>query len=271
MKIARLAILGIAIVSGGVAAILVGNLQSAPPDAPPVQQIISAPAIELDEILVASNDIPLGKQVGPEDFTWKQWPKGTLGTFAIKKGDDASVMDSLKGSVARNSFLSGEPIRRDKLIKSGSSGYLSAILPSGARAVAINIDSSGGTSAGGFILPNDRVDVILTIKKDTGPNLQMGGDTMISSTLLHNIRVLAIGQNVQEKDGQMVVIGSNATLELDPNQAETIVTAQKNGQLSLALRSMLDFASTGQESTPIAPKIDNELSIIRYGIQSNGR
>ena len=99
----------------------------------------------------------------------------------------------------------------------------------------------------------------------------MTGDTMISSTLLHNIRVLAIGQNVQEKDGQMVVIGSNATLELDPNQAETIVTAQKNGQLSLALRSMLDFASTGQETTPIAQKVDNELSIIRFGIQSNGR
>jgi pilus assembly protein CpaB len=69
----------------------------------------------------------------------------------------------------------------------------------------------------------------------------------------------------------MVVIGSNATLELDPNQAETIVTAQKNGQLSLALRSMLDFASTGQETSPTTAKPDNELSIIRYGVQSNGR
>ncbi|NDB68280.1 MAG: Flp pilus assembly protein CpaB [Methylocystaceae bacterium] len=271
MKIARLAILGIAIVSGGAAAVLVGSMQSAPPDAPPAQQIVAAPAIELDEVLVATNDIPLGKQVGPEDFTWKEWPKGSLGSYAIKKADDAAVVDALKGSVARGAFLPGEPIRRDKLIKSGSSGYLSAILPSGARAVAINIDSSGGTSAGGFILPNDRVDVILTIKKDNGQNPQMSQDMMVSTTLLHNIRVLAIGQNVQEKDGQMVVIGSNATLELDPMQAETIVTAQKNGQLSLALRSMLDFASTGQETAPVAPKVDNELSIIRFGVQSNGR
>lgn len=270
MKNARLVVLGIAIVSGAGAVILVSNMQSSPQE-PQSPQVIGAPAMDVDEILVAANDIALGKQIAPEDFTWKQWPRGGLGPGAIKKSDDAAITDTLKGSVARGAFLAGEPIRRDKLIKSGSSGFLSAILPSGARAVAINIDSSGGTSAGGFILPNDRVDVIHTIKKDTGQMTQMGQDVMISTTLLHNIRVLAIGQNVQEKDGQMVVIGSNATLELDPSQAEMIVTAQKNGQLSLALRSMLDFAATGQETNPVAPKIDTELSIIRFGVQSNGR
>jgi pilus assembly protein CpaB len=178
------------------------------------------------------------------------------------KRDDKVIAD-LTGSILRTSLYQGEPIRREQLIKGANSGFLSAILPSGMRAVAINIDAQGSTSAGGFVLPNDRVDVILTSKPAS--NNSSGGD-FVSETLLRNVRVLAIGQNVQDKNGQTVVVGSTATLELDPVQAETIVLAQRTGQLSLTLRSMLD-ASNASEAMRMA---DRNTTVIRFGIESQG-
>ena len=118
---------------------------------------------------------------------------------------------------------------------------MSAILPSGMRAVAISIDTRGATSAGGFILPNDRVDVIHTVQAAS----ESGANPAISEIILTNIRVLAIGQNVQERNGEKVVTGETATLELTPAQAEKVVLAQKVGQLSLALRSIADVNETG--------------------------
>ena len=108
-------------------------------------------------------------------------------------------------------MIAGEPIRREKLVK--GQGFMSAILPAGMRAVAINIDSQGATSAGGFILPGDRVDVIRT-SRDASAGAS--SDNYVSETLLQNVKVLAVGPNIQEKNGQSVVVGSNATLELDP-------------------------------------------------------
>ena len=86
---------------------------------------------------------------------------------------------------------------------------------------------------------------------------------LLTDTLLRNVKVLAIGQNVEEKNGQPVVVGSNATLELDPAQAETIILAQRTGQLSLVLRSML-----GRPQTAAACRRDKRATasqIVRYG------
>ena len=118
------------------------------------------------------------------------------------------------------------------------------MLPSGMRAVAINIDPSGGATAGGFILPNDRVDVI-RVYRDEEQTKALGVEVNTAQTILTNVRVLAIGQTVQEKGGEKTVVGANATLELDPAQAELIVLAQRTagaGNLHLTLRSMLDAA-----------------------------
>src|SRR5690606_27734810 len=137
--------------------------------------------------------------------------------------------------VACSQFFAGEPIRRERLVQGQSSGYLAASLPPGYRAVAITIDQTGATSAGGFVLPNDRVDVISTTRIGAG-----GSESYESRTILSNVRVLAIGQNVQERNGERFVIGGNATLEVDPGQAEALVLAQRMGQLSLSLRSIMD-------------------------------
>ena len=118
---------------------------------------------------------------------------------------------------------------------------MAAILPSGMRAVSTEI--SAETGAGGFILPNDHVDVILS-KRDKSAEKASGVETHGSETVLRNIRVLAIDQQVEEKNGQRVVVGKTATLELTPGQAETLALAKQLGVLSLALRSIVDTKRT---------------------------
>ena len=114
---------------------------------------------------------------------------------------------------------------------------MAAVLPGGMRAVSTEI--SPETGAGGFILPNDRVDVILS-RREKNPDRTNPTDVIVSEIVLSNIRVLAIDQAPREKDGQNSVVGKTATLELKPAQAEILARARQSGTLSLALRSMLD-------------------------------
>ena len=112
---------------------------------------------------------------------------------------------------------------------------LAAMLPSGKRAVAIRV--SAESTAGGFILPNDRVDVIQNISSASAE----GKPEQRSRTLLRNVRVLAVDQKADETKGQLVVVGKTATLEVTPTDAEIIASAQAAGTLSLALRSIADL------------------------------
>ena len=141
------------------------------------------------------------------------------------------------GSIARAPFIAGEPIREQKLVRADGSGFMAAILPTGMRAISTEI--SPETGAGGFILPNDRVDVILS-KREKG-NDRTGPDIVNSEIILTNVRVLAIDQAPKEKDGQNAVVGKTVTLELKPEQAETLARARQSGTLALALRSIADL------------------------------
>ena len=139
---------------------------------------------------------------------------------------------------------------------------MAAVLPSGKRAVAIDLADQGKTAAGGFILPNDRVDVIRTFHPDEAPM------SFASETILTNIRVLAIGQIVQEKSSDRTVIGGTATLEMTAEQAEKVILAQRTGQLTLSLRSMSDVASDDAVKPQAAPVT---MTIIRSGNASQSR
>ncbi len=154
----------------------------------------------------------------------------------IQKQTRPDAVEALKGSIVRSQFVAGEPIREVKLARPGS-GFLSAILPSGMRAVAVRV--SANNTAGGFILPGDRVDVVQTVAQQSGAD---GPAENVSRTILDNIKVLAIDQTVGEKEGEAVVVGKTATLELDPAQVELVTAAEASGTLSLALRSMADAA-----------------------------
>ena len=247
MKFARIAVLGVALAAGGGAALMMQGPPPAPEPAPP-----PAPTFE---VLVAASDLPMGNSLKAADLRWQPWPESAPASGLIRKSDHPGIVEDLAGSVVRSPMLAGEPVRREKLIK-GNGGFMSAILPAGRRAVAITIDNRGASSAGGFILPNDRVDVIRTIKPETGPP--------VSETILGNIRVLAIGQNIQERNGEKVVTGETATLELSPAQSEEVILAQKIGQLSLVLRSLADVNETG---TPKREERGTALQVIRYGVQ----
>ena len=257
MKPARLAVLGIAILSGGAAALMMSG--GSPPPPPPPPPVVQMP--NMSNVLVAASDVPMGQTVRPPDLRWQPWPAEMVPAGYIKRSQNPGALEETVGSIARSNFLSGEPIRREKLIKADGSGFMSAILPSGMRAVAISIDTRGATSAGGFVLPNDRVDVLRTYRDDDASR-SGGGDVHLTETILTNIRVLAIGQNVQERNGEKVVTGETATLELTPSQAEYVTLAQKIGQLSLVLRSLAD----AQRADEAREERDGGLTIVRYGV-----
>jgi pilus assembly protein CpaB len=255
MKPARLAVLGIAVAAGAGAFLL------RPAPAPVQMAEAPAPALPTVEVLVAAVDIPLGNGLQPNDMRWAAWPADSVPAGVIRKSELPDAQKELLGNLARAQIFASEPIRRERLMKTDGSGFLSAVLPSGKRAIAITIDNRGANSAGGFILPNDRVDVIRTRRDDAASRAQ-SADVMMSETILTNIRVLAIGQNVQERNGEKVVTGETATLELDPRQAEQIALAQRTGNVALALRSLADAKGDDKALTPD----DTSLTIVRYGV-----
>src|SRR5258708_34437785 len=131
--------------------------------------------------------------------------------------------------------MAGESVGERKLGRGNGSGFMAAILPAGMRAVSTEI--SPETGAGGFILPNDRVDVILS-KREKNPDRGSSADIVNSEGILSNVRVVAIDQAPKEKDAQASVGGKTVTLELKPEQAEALARARQSGTMSLALRSI---------------------------------
>src|SRR5579871_2997931 len=175
MKAARLVILGIAVAAGGLAAILAGSYESAPPPAPP-----PPPQIATAEILVAKNDIGMGVALSDQDIEWATWPASAAQNPAfIRKTDRPDALTQFKGAIVRVPMAQGEPVRENKLIIGKNSGYMAAILPTGMRAYSTEI--SPETGAGGFILPNDRVDVILS-RRDCDAEKATGVEAHTSET-----------------------------------------------------------------------------------------
>jgi pilus assembly protein CpaB len=255
MKAARIVVLGVAVVAGGLAALMAGR-----------QAVVTAPApepvakLDTTEVLVAKGDIGLGQSVSGPDMQWQTWPVAAAGPYFIRRPDKPNAIEDFSGSIARAPMVAGEPIREAKLIKANGSGFMAAILPSGMRAVSTEI--SPETGAGGFILPNDHVDVLLS-RRDRDAEKASGHDSFISETILNNIRVLAIDQAVEEKNGQKVVVGKTATLELAPRQAETLALARQLGTLSLALRSLADGSKpTEDKSQPRSVGVKT----VRFGV-----
>ena len=258
MKTARLVVLTVAIAAGGVAALLAGRSQK------PVE-VKQAPKVATVDILVAKSDIPMGQKLAAGDVQWQPWPTtASTGNF-IRKADRPNAVEQLTGEIARLPFVAGEPIREAKLVNAKGSGYMAAILPSGMRAISTQI--SAETGAGGFILPNDHVDVILT-RRDREAEKATGTEVHTSQTILSNVRVLAIDQTIEEKNGQKVVVGKTATLELSPHQAETLALAQQLGSLSLALRSITDASRDAPKTMDSPTTGRNGVNMVRFGVSS---
>lgn len=214
--------------------------RSSPPPPP-------AAPIATDQVLVATRDLPYGAALSDGDTAWIEWPKASLPNGAMSKSKAPNAKQDVKSSFVRVPISSGEPLRRERLITSPTAKLMSATLSPGRRAVAIDIAPQGANAAGGFILPNDHVDVVRTFR-----NPERGVEVPGSETIATNVRVLAMGQTVEMKNGETAVTGVTATLELDQHQTELVILGQRTGQLALALRAMADWNSNDESAQPVA-------------------
>lgn len=232
MKLVQVILIVVALVAAGGAALVMMNISDQPAEI--VQQVVKAEPAPVSHVLVAAEDVPMGAEITPERLQWQEWPKSGVREAFITQEADPEAFQKYAKAVARTSFFAGEPIRNEKIVHSDS-GYLSAILPAGKRAVAVRVEAE--TSAGGFILPNDHVDVIMSFRNEK--------EEWITETILENVKVLAIDQVIEEQDGEKAKVGNTATLELTPEQAQIIsVSSRISGErLMLALRSIEDSGS----------------------------
>ncbi|WP_052715979.1 Flp pilus assembly protein CpaB [Devosia chinhatensis] len=263
MRPARIILLLVALVAGGLAAFLVtrGGGAPAPRDTQVVTQVVPEAKTQ---VLVAKAAIGIGERLSASSVEWQDWPEGALRSEYVTVSAMPDAPAQLTDAVARFEFFPGEPIREAKLVRSDQ-GYLSAVLSQGKRGVSVGVTAA--SSAGGFVVPNDHVDVVLTSADATGQR---------SEVILSDVRVLAIGKRL----GEMGASGGNtegdgasptpvtfdnstiATLELDPGQAETLINAATRGQLTLTLRSVADFNRVDPNQ---ANSANQAVRIIRFG------
>jgi pilus assembly protein CpaB len=262
MSPARIILVVVALVAGGLAAFLVTRSGSAPaPSREVVTQVVEEAKTQ---ILVAKAGIGIGERLTANALEWQDWPEGALRPEYVTISAMPDAPAELTGAVARFEFFPGEPIREQKLVHSDQ-GYLSAVLAQGMRGVSVGV--SAVSSAGGFVVPNDHVDVILTTSTTMGQQ---------SEVVLSDVRVLAIGKRL----GEMGASGGNstssdntvpvtfdkstiATLELTPVQAESLINASMRGQLSLTLRSVVDFGRAADVQRPAGSS--QTVRVIRAG------
>lgn len=269
MPVARIAVLILAVLAAAAAAWLASSFVGGD-----VQQAQApAPQIVTDEVLVAARDLQVGAKVTPGDLRWQTWPTEALASGYVVKNRVPDAMIKMQGGLVRSSVLRGEPVTNSKIIDATSAGFMAARLSQGMRAVSVAI--SPETGAGGFILPGDRVDVIVTreSRSDTGRET-----LVVSDTVLTNVRVLAIDQaygEANDDSGEKIAVGKTATLELSPKQAETLARSQAMGDIWLSLRSLADTATGGPVDTGALGANRNSnthhgsaVTVVRYGVQS---
>jgi pilus assembly protein CpaB len=188
---------------------------------------------------VANRQIGIGQRISAAALSWQEWPAEGLPAEYVTAKAAPEAMNDLAGSIARSEFLPGDPIRKEKLVQDSDS-FLPTLLEGGLRGVSVPITAE--TASGGFVSPNDHVDVVLTRPASSGENQ----GARLSETILRNVRVLAIDTRLGDTSGSGELQSDAftgraiATLALDPTEAEVITAASEIGKLSLLLRSASD-------------------------------
>lgn len=263
MNAARMGVLVLAVVAAGLAALLARGLVSSG-DTTSAPKVVEAPTAQ---VLVASTTISRGERLTSSSMRWQSWPESALSPDFVTRAAKPDGVAGMTGSLARSTIANGEPITNAKVVNSKNGGFMAALISPGKRAIAVTV--SPETGAGGFILPNDRIDIIHTrhVQQD-GPNGPR--DVVQGEVLLRDIRVLAIDQRFQGDAGSEVAIGKTATLELTASQAERVTVAQAEGPLILTLRGLAEASEAEGEEAP-KDTGSSSVSVIRYGTQSTIR
>lgn len=273
MNRTRIILLGLAIGSAAVAGLMAKNIMGNRKAGDKV--IVEVNKVPMVEVLVAAKDLAMGERLIESTIGWREWPKANLSETMITRDAKPDALTELQSARARLPIFNGEPIVERKIVMPNQNGFMSSILPKGMRAISVAISERSAVS--GFILPNDRVDVILTRKID---NPDGSGKTVTSETVLTNVKVLAINQTFRQEpnaDSVTVTEGKTAVLELDPVQTEVITMVESAGELSLSLRSLAEGGDQGlQNDRPIladafskrTKSAGGEHVFVRYGVES---
>jgi pilus assembly protein CpaB len=266
MSVTRIAVLGLAIGSAVIAAVLAKGFLGQKPD----KEVVEINRVAHNDVLVAAKDIDVGEKLNAGNLAWQAWPESSITAGMVTRASRPNAREDLENGRARVAVFEGDPISDRKVILPDTAGFMAALLPKGMRAVSVRIKEE--SAASGFILPNDRVDVLLTTKTDG----EGARSRSVSEPVLTNVRVLAIDQTFQTNDkGEQVVVGKTATLELDPQQAEVLTMAESTGQLTLMLRALADRGdkALGDDGPRLAERFakgrrGGEISVYRYGVHS---
>ena len=260
MNTQRMLILGVAAVAAGAAALLVhslmgGGTQTAKAAPPP-------PKLPTAQVLVAADNLQAGAALTTSSVRWQVWPKSSVDSSFITHDATPDLEHALKGTVVRAPLVAGEPLSTNKIVHADGAGFMAAMVDPGMRAVSVGITTESG--AGGFILPNDRVDVLVTGQISETPR------RFRAFTILRDVRVLAVDQTYREDKDQKVVLAKTATLELSPVQTELVESAQAMGTISLALRALGDGAHKATADTSNDAGSSGTVSVIGYGTPRAG-
>jgi pilus assembly protein CpaB len=237
-------------------AFLVLNMMG-PKEAPPARAAAPQAGVTMQRVLVAGRDLKIGEKVTAQDIGWHAWPPGAINETFITDGEarpipnaaeaaagkvldavmpDSAALAAVEGAIVREPIFKGEPIVQRKLVKGGEGGFMSVVLEPGMRAVSVPVTVE--TAAGGFILPNDHVDLVLNqkvkIKNDEA------SDVTVAKTVMENVRVLAIDQNTEPEKDARAIVGAVATLEIPEDDVSTVTAAKSQGELMLVLRAYSD-------------------------------
>lgn len=238
----------------------------------PEQQLVQQPQViekKVPEelVYVAKQEIPVGTIIEQSMLDKQTWPKHLVGAgFIVASGDKAP---NIVGMVARSYFQPREVLMRSKLANPKDPSFLAATLAAGKRAVSISVN--GVTSVSGFIYPGDRVDVLLThsiisdkekqaadLTEDKDDDIKGSYDRTATEILVPDVRVLAVDQKAQagQTDGKKKRrLPSNITLELGQSDAQRVRLAEREGEISLALRSLKDKGASW-----VRPSVDEDLT-----------
>jgi pilus assembly protein CpaB len=288
MKASRYIVIAVAGVTAILLAFLAQSLlspkKSADPGPSQVTVKAEAPPPTV-KVLVAARELAVGTRLTEEDLMWLDWPLSAKSDAyrikpettnaipvvqptptddktkaaaqnAVKNASEVGNnllnptggMEDLLGATVREVIQAREPIVATKVVRANESGYLAVTLDPGMRAMAVPI--SVESTAGGFILPGDHVDIMVSHQVPR-PGGKSGDERVfIAETVLHNIKVLAIDQSLDVKKDQQAALGATATLAVTPAQTQTLALAKSVGTLSLLLRSYADMGSPSGNSPP---------------------
>jgi pilus assembly protein CpaB len=240
------------------------------------------------QVLVAKHDLAVGDRIDTPDVGWQAWPADATNPAYIVDGAPAAApsqslagaathladaaktavtgpsaaLTAVVGTLVRIPILAGEPVLTSKLVHAGAAGVMAVTLDPGDRAMAVPL--SAESAVGGFILPGDHVDIVMSHQLDTAAGgLPSATKQFVAGVVLNNVRVLAIDQNNAGPQKTAAEVGATATLEVSPEQAEQLVVAKATGQLTLVLRSYADAAGPATSGSGAPSSLNGNGNVVR--------